>query len=299
MINLRYHIVSITAVFLALGIGVLVGTTVTDQAVVSVLRTRLDAARNHSRDVESSNVALREELTVWERWGRDTVEPLIRGRLEGVQVVIVSAPAASRDLIRDVEGSLATAGATRAGHVELTEKWALGSEAARRDLVGALDLTASGDRTLVRNAALQLGARLAATADTRAPDDTIGRLERAGFASLAGADAGAFPPAGAVVVVVGGDATAPSPKDLMLPLLGNLAGARAVVAAQALDAKSPLVPDVRSAADLADRIGTVDHADTLPGSLSLIVALVDARAGTADHFGIRRGATAVAPEVSP
>ena len=39
MINLRYHIVSIVAVFLALGIGVLMGSTIVDRAIVSTLRS--------------------------------------------------------------------------------------------------------------------------------------------------------------------------------------------------------------------------------------------------------------------
>ena len=37
MISFRYHLVTIVAVFLALGLGVLAGTTVLDQALVDRL----------------------------------------------------------------------------------------------------------------------------------------------------------------------------------------------------------------------------------------------------------------------
>ena len=41
MINFRFHLVSLTAVFLALGIGIAVGATVVDRATVDFLETRL------------------------------------------------------------------------------------------------------------------------------------------------------------------------------------------------------------------------------------------------------------------
>ena len=40
MINFRFHIVSLTAVFLALGIGLMLGTTFLDTATVDSLRER-------------------------------------------------------------------------------------------------------------------------------------------------------------------------------------------------------------------------------------------------------------------
>ena len=50
MISFRYHLVSIVAVFLALGLGILAGTTVINQQVVKGLKSRTKAAE---RDVAS------------------------------------------------------------------------------------------------------------------------------------------------------------------------------------------------------------------------------------------------------
>ena len=47
MINLRYHVVSLVAVFLALGIGVIMGATVIDRVTV-------DQVRNQLKSVERS-----------------------------------------------------------------------------------------------------------------------------------------------------------------------------------------------------------------------------------------------------
>ncbi|MFN2589454.1 MAG: copper transporter, partial [Actinomycetota bacterium] len=46
MISFRYHVVTIVAVFLALIIGVLLGTTVVKQSVIDDLRRRADTALN-------------------------------------------------------------------------------------------------------------------------------------------------------------------------------------------------------------------------------------------------------------
>ena len=40
MISFRFHVVSITAVFLAIAIGVVVGSTYVDRAIVDTLRNR-------------------------------------------------------------------------------------------------------------------------------------------------------------------------------------------------------------------------------------------------------------------
>jgi hypothetical protein len=43
MINLRYHIVSLTAVFLAIGIGLTLGSTFLDRATVDNLQGQLES----------------------------------------------------------------------------------------------------------------------------------------------------------------------------------------------------------------------------------------------------------------
>ena len=49
MISLRYHIVSLVAVFLALALGIVVGSTVLQEGTVSVLRATSERVRQESR----------------------------------------------------------------------------------------------------------------------------------------------------------------------------------------------------------------------------------------------------------
>ena len=67
MVNLRYHIVSLTAVFLALGLGILAGTTVIDQQVVSGLKSNTAALRDDLDRVRANVSDLQRQLEVWDR----------------------------------------------------------------------------------------------------------------------------------------------------------------------------------------------------------------------------------------
>ena len=62
MLNLRYHVVSLVAVFLALGIGVIMGATVIDRVTVDQLRNRLDSVESSVRQTRRDNDRLAAQL---------------------------------------------------------------------------------------------------------------------------------------------------------------------------------------------------------------------------------------------
>ena len=64
MINLRYHIVSIVAVFLALGIGLALGSTFVDSILVNELKAQVDEFEIEQQDaleLRVSAIAQRED----------------------------------------------------------------------------------------------------------------------------------------------------------------------------------------------------------------------------------------------
>ena len=64
MINLRYHIVSLVAVFLALALGIVMGSTVIDKAIVDELRDRVDSVSDRAAKTDGENRTLRGQLDV-------------------------------------------------------------------------------------------------------------------------------------------------------------------------------------------------------------------------------------------
>ena len=63
MIDFRYHLVSLIAVFLALGIGVIMGTAVIDRAVVDRLERQQSTLNDDINDVQAENERLRTSLS--------------------------------------------------------------------------------------------------------------------------------------------------------------------------------------------------------------------------------------------
>ena len=62
MINFRYHVVSLIGVFLALGIGVIMGATVIDRVTVDQLRNRLDSVEKSVGQTRKDNDAAQKSM---------------------------------------------------------------------------------------------------------------------------------------------------------------------------------------------------------------------------------------------
>jgi len=61
LINFRYHVVSLIAVFLALAVGVVMGYGVLGQPTVDTLQRRVDTVEQRSNEIRGENDVLRAE----------------------------------------------------------------------------------------------------------------------------------------------------------------------------------------------------------------------------------------------
>jgi hypothetical protein len=153
MINIRYHIVSITAVFLALGIGVLLGSTFLDRATVNVLDSQINSAEKRIRATHEETDRLNQQVS--ESRERDASlilvgsESLLAGELTDAPVLVVAAPGVDDDAISVVSTILERSDADFRGTVQLSDDLAFTGDV-DADLVGDLglpDLDAAGLRT--------------------------------------------------------------------------------------------------------------------------------------------------------
>jgi hypothetical protein len=119
MISLRYHLVSLAAVFLALAVGVLLGAS-------GVSDRLLSAAVDQSEDLGGQVQALtaeRDDLAAAHRGAEEFAARIgpaaVRGLLADKRVTVVTAGADAADRAALVE-LIATAGAALAGEVALT-----------------------------------------------------------------------------------------------------------------------------------------------------------------------------------
>lgn len=124
MINIRYHIVSITAIFLALGIGTLLGSTFLDRATVDQLDRNIRNAEGRINETQAANADLEERLD--EANARDLAlieasETLLDGQLTDRPVLLVVAPGVDRGSLDTLRRILVNADADLRGSLTLRD----------------------------------------------------------------------------------------------------------------------------------------------------------------------------------
>ena len=130
MINFRYHIVSITAVFLALGIGTALGSTFLDRYTVDLLDRNISSAEARIKATDAENGRLQAQVDDAE--SRDSAllasgaPQLVDDRLTDVPVLVVAAAGVDGAVLDEVAQVLAASGADWRGSLLLTDKLGFG-----------------------------------------------------------------------------------------------------------------------------------------------------------------------------
>lgn len=278
MIDFRYHFVSIVAIFLALGLGVLAGTTVLDRVTVDALRGQVNGLRQ-ALDRHRADITDLQERN--DRAG-DLVAALAprvtEGVLVGMRVLFVTGDGEA-DWHRRARTAIADAGAQDVGTVRLTERWALEEPADRRELAQAFGGAELSEREPAGDAARRLGEALGGGGS--AAEAMVEQLSERGFVQTARPDEDAAfpPPAAQLVVLTSGD-------DSTLAALarGAAAATPTLVLAGSTDALGPL-EQLREREDDSGRLATFDSAADDPSGVGTVLALRAAADNAGGHFG--------------
>ena len=158
MINFRYHIVSLIAVFLALAIGVIMGSAVIDRAIVNRLEDQQASLEDRIGDVEVENDALREENQQLTDSANLLAEQgsqrLLAGALVDVPVLVIATRGVEDGAFDGLLSLLGTSGSDQRGTIWLTERFVLDGDDEVRDLASALDAPESLGANSLRTLAL-------------------------------------------------------------------------------------------------------------------------------------------------
>ena len=120
MISLRYHVVSIAAVFLALAVGVVLGASGVSDRVLSAVSSQRDDLGVQVTRLSAERDALAARDRAADEFASRVGPAAVRGLLAGQTVALVVAGADAQD--RDaVAGLIGQAGGTVTGQVELTD----------------------------------------------------------------------------------------------------------------------------------------------------------------------------------
>jgi len=297
MINFRFHVVSLIAIFLALALGVVIGAGVIERGLVDTLNSRLDKVERESDQIKSENSRLSAENGQLKGVIGDLQPFAVSGRLRGDELGVVAVRGIDGDRTQAVVTAAQQANATVTGTLWLESKWALASDDDVKDLQTALGSSTKNKNALRTEGWKQLAERLSFPAGAGGADgDLLTVLQQAGFLGfdpVGNSTIAEFPGLGAgVVLVVGTDGSVPS-EAVALPLANALhtADVPTVVGdvwVQKTDGpeRAAGVQPVRDN-DLARTVSTVDDLDQPEGPTTVVLAMSDLflTPPTVGHYG--------------
>jgi hypothetical protein len=185
MINFRFHIASLIAVFLALAVGVVMGSTVIDRAIVDGLRDRINTAEKNSNEVRSENHKLKTQLDQLNNYAEQSAPWAVEAQLTDQPVAMIAERGVDEDVVKAQAQLLRDAGGRVPGILWLETPWNLGGDGKSADaLRSALGVTTRADKTLRTEAINALSRRLAQGAAVTGESDVIDALAKAGFVTL-------------------------------------------------------------------------------------------------------------------
>lgn len=284
LIDFRAHVVSLVAVFLALGLGIIIGLGMGGQSLVSWERAVVQRLEGDFKQLRTQNVALataNQQLTATVQADNQFAEQagplLVAGKLNGSRIVVISSRS---DLdLTPLLAMLRSAGAAVPAVLTLTGPITPPQQTA---LQAALGTQATGS-ALWAQAVRRIADALALGRDTA----FIQTLASDGIVRVQGTLAGQSQ--GAVLVAGAASGTDPLARIAMVPLAQDLSqdGIPVVGGGASTDATAAVPVFAGSG------VSTVDDLNQGTGQIAAVFVL----SGASGHFGVGADAQAAVPSL--
>jgi hypothetical protein len=313
VVDFRYHLVSIIAVFLALALGIVVGTTALNGAILEDLQRNVRVLTSDKRDLEGTVNDLRGQEASDQQLLDLAARSIVDEQLQGQRVVVLSAPGSDGPGREELLPLLEEAGATVVGTVEL-----------RSELFDP-DRAAELDALVTRNRPSGLPVEGAQPVDRVASELALALVRRTGAEEVPTATASAVldafqeadlldtegaPATGAslALLLVGSpvqgedEAEATYRTSALLSLARALddRGAGAVVAGPLAAAEDDgVLQALRADNGLSDEVSSVDGVEQPRGRLAAVLALREQLRGDSGRYGTGPGGQGPARSLPP
>ncbi|BBZ69372.1 copper transporter [Mycobacterium paraseoulense] len=310
MISLRQHALSLAAVFLALAVGVVLGSGFLSDTLLSSLRDEKRDLHTQIDGLNDPKNVLNEKLSAANNFDTQLAGRIVHDALGGKSVVLFRTPDAKDDDVAAVSKFIGQAGGAVTGTVSLTSEFVEANSAEKLQTVVNSSILPAGQQLSTKlvdqgsQAGDLMGIALLINTNPAVPpvDDAqrgtvLAALRDTGFITYQPAEhMGA---ANAALVVTGGAL----PQD---------AGNRGVSVARFAAALAPhgsgallagrdgsatggaAVAVTRADAEMNSAVSTVDDVDTAPGRITAVLGLHDLiNGGHAGQYGTGHGATSI------
>jgi copper transport outer membrane protein MctB len=315
MIDFRYHLVSIVAIFLALAVGLLLGSTVLRPYALKGLQAVSKGQQHEIDSLLQTRDQLQRQIAADNQFAQANAAQLIRHLLDGEQVVLVVAPGAPDSVTSGVAQALETAGASITGQLQLQAPFFDTSPTGSEKLAQLAQHLAPAGLSLAGSAQAQASELIANSVLTKeGPGDPVaGQRDSTSEAVINGLSAEGFLTASgnpwdratlAVVIIPAtpastNDTNAPGQALVTLAQQLDLAGQGTVVAGSIAGSGPGSAIDVMRVDGREGHLSSVDNADTPSGQIVVVQALFDRMHGKSGSYGVASTASAGAPTPAP
>jgi hypothetical protein len=313
VIDFRYHLVSLIAVFLAVALGIVIGTTALNAPILADIKSQVGALEEDKRSLEDRTQQLQTQVDSTDSFADAVAPALVGDALAGSSVlIVVTNEDVPTETVDQVTALVQDAGGTVSGTVTLQPEYSDPSTATSlQNYVTGSGLPAGVTLPQVDDPGQLVGSLLAQVLirprGGAAPDRAAISSVLAGLSALhvVTAEGDSVAPADYAVVLTAGGFTAADADDrngTVADLVTALdsAGSGAVVAGDAGSAgDNGLVGVIRADPTMSAAVSTVDNVGTAAGRISTVLALVGEGKGTSGKYGTGEDTQPVPPVPAP
>lgn len=312
MIDFRFHLISLVAVFLALGLGVLMGSVVLDQALTQRLESNVAQLQKDKNELQDDVISLENRLDANVRFADAAEEWILQDRLQGRKVVLLRFTGTDDRVVDGVRAGVEAAGGETITDIVITDKFRLPSEVERDQLALVVASTSGTAAELRAEAGETIGTRLATASLSgrnegrpsgahSAAEGLLVDLADAGFIDMDRAGDGEVIPGRSLFVLAAGSTNGRpfNTSNLALALAEAMTErGSSLLVAESSDSNWALVSTLRSE-EAGEDVTTVDDAESIAGRIAIGLGLADSLEGITGHYGVGPDASDVIPEPPP
>jgi len=284
---MKYHIASLVAVFLALAMGILIGTTVLgNDAIIRQLEARADslakdlgALRQENKELKIKNDRVEKSTRDYQEFSRTVLPQLVANRLVGKQVALVET--SNYGFNEDMIKTLQVAGAKIQSTTSILESFDLSDQARKQQIINFLNLKETKTEKVMAALASQVAQGIV-VGDNLA---TLNYLEQQKLIKQSG-EYGV--PVNTVIIIGGSrDENSSLVQVIDVPMISYFVDKGvAVYGVEHRDVVNSYMKDYQQF-----RISTVDNVDTVPGEVALVWAIQ----GKPGNYGVKETAKGLLP----
>lgn len=288
IIDFKYHIASIIAVFLALGIGILIGSAVlgnnVNEAIFQQQSRIYDNLRRDLDKMKSDNRAAKMQIKSWEssinvnnQFEKGILPVLVDGLLTGRTIAVVVTGDGGN--LNELINTLKIAGAKISSTTTILDGFSLANESKRKEVATKLMLQGSA-ATMCK----EISREVAEGIISRQNIENLMYFKQLGIVKISGSygipvDA---------VILAGGN-TRSLCDNIDVPIIKYLLSKNVMVfGVESSQTQNSYMKQYQKL-----KISTIDNIDMVPGQLSLIMAL----SGKIGDYGIKPTAQRLIPEI--